>query len=135
MAAGPLVDTSVLIDYFGGVASAETDALDRCLADGPPPATAPVIVQEFLQGFRLARDFDAAAEALSWFDRLDPPDYAAHEAAARLHVEARRRGRTGSTVDTLIVSMALAAGRPLLTRDAAQRALAVAAGVAIFQAE
>jgi len=135
MAAGPLVDTSVLIDYFAGVRHAEADALDRCLAEGPPPATAPIIVQEFLQGFRRPRDFEAAAEALSWFDRLDPPDYPAHEAAARLHVEARRRGRTGSTVDTLIVAMALAAGRPLLTRDAAQRALAVAAGVRAFQME
>jgi len=133
MAAGPLVDTSVLIDYFGGSATPEADALDRCLADGPPPATAPIIAQVFLQGLRLPRDFEAAAEALSWFDRLDPPDYPAHEAAARLHVEAKRRGRAPSTVDTLIVAMALAAGRPLLTRDAAQRALARAAGVAIFQ--
>lgn len=135
MAAGPLVDTSVLIDYFAGVGNAEAEALDRCLADGPPPATGPIIVQEFLQGFSRPRDFEAAAEALSWFDRLDPPDYPAHEAAARLHVEVRRRGRTGSTVDTVIVAMALAAGRPLLTRDSAQRRLAVAAGVAIFQPE
>jgi len=133
MPSGPLVDTSVLIDYFGGVTNVETDALDGCLAAGPPPATAPIIVQEFLQGFRLARDFDAAAEALAWFDRLDPPDYPAHEAAARLHVETRRRGHTASTVDTLIVAMALAAGRPLLTRDAAQRAFAGAVGVTIFQ--
>ena len=129
MAAGPLVDTSVLIDYFGGVVSPETDALDRVLEFGPPPATAPVILQEFLQGFPARRDFDCARNWLDAFDQLSAPAYESHERAARLHLQARRKGLATSTVDTLIVQLALESGRPLLTRDKTQRALAALAGV------
>ena len=129
MTAGPLVDTSVLIDYFGGTRNPETDALDRCLEEGPPPATAPVIVQEFLQGFPAPRDFQRADDWLGAFDRLESPDYDLHKTAARLHLALRRRGVMSSTVDALIVTMAAAAGRPLLTRDKIQKRLAERAGV------
>lgn len=129
MPAGPLVDTSVLIDYFGGIRNPETDALDRLLDEGPPPATAPVIVQEFLQGFPAARDFERARGWLDVFDQIEPPGYELHRRAARLHLTLRRRGLMSSTVDALIVSMAAAAGRPLLTRDRIQRRLAEQAGI------
>ena len=82
---GPLVDTSVLIDFFGGAPTREAGVLDRCLEEGVAPATAPVIVQEFLQGFTRPRDIETARHCLSQFERLPPPDYAAHEAAAALH--------------------------------------------------
>ena len=47
---GPLVDTSVLIDYFAGVGTPESDVLDHFLAYGPLPATCPIIIQEYLHG-------------------------------------------------------------------------------------
>jgi hypothetical protein len=133
MAAGPLVDTSVLIDYFGGIENPETDALDRLLEEGPPPAVVPIIHQEFMQGFPAARDFDRGRRWLGAFDRLDPPGYDEHERAARLHLALRRKGLMSSTADALIVTAAAVAGRPLLTRDKLQLSLAEAAGVSIFR--
>ena len=47
---GPLVDTSVLIDYFDGIDCRESTVLDKPLEQGPPPTTATIIVQEYLQG-------------------------------------------------------------------------------------
>jgi predicted nucleic acid-binding protein len=131
MTPGPLVDTGVLIDYFGGVHNAEADLLDELLEHGPPPATAPIILQEFLQGFTKPRDFEQARLCLEPFDHLDPPGYDQHRRAAELHVGLKRKGLTTSSADALIVASARAAGRPLLTRDKAQRALAEHAGVAI----
>ncbi len=132
MAAGPLIDTSVLIDYFGGIRNAETDALDRLLEEGPVPATAPVILQEFLQGFPVARDFERARRWLGLFDRLRTPDYEGHERAARLHLALRRKDLMSSTSDALIVTVAAMAARPLLTRDKLQLRLADQAGVESF---
>lgn len=120
---GPLVDTSVLIDYFNGTASREADRLDQLLDRGPAPATAPLIVQEFLQGLR-APDVSLATGALDHFTRLEPPSYAVHEAAATLARRFRASGRTSSTVDTLIVQMAMHHSLPLLTRDRLQADLA-----------
>lgn len=120
---GPLVDTSVLIDYFNGVASRESDRLDQLLDRGPAPSTAPLIVQEFLQGLRGA-DAAHAASALDHFDRLEAPSYAVHEDAATLARRFRSSGNTSSTVDTLIVQMAVHHGVMLLTRDRMQADLA-----------
>ena len=126
---GPLVDTSVLIDFFGGARTREADVLDRCFEDGVPPATAPVIVQEFLQGFSRPNDLDTARLCLSQFERLPAPGYETHEHAALLHRAAKQKGDTIPTVDTIIVEMARRAGLPLLTRDAHQRRLARVSGV------
>lgn len=126
---GPLVDTSVLIDYFGGARTREADLLERCFEEGIPPATAPVIVQEFLQGFSRASDIDLAALYLSQFERLPVPGYDTHVHAASLHQNLRRKGDTIPTVDTLVVEMARRARLPLLTTDRHQRRLARASGV------
>ncbi len=126
---GPLVDTSVLIDYFGGARTREADVLERCLAEGIPPATAPVVVQEFLQGFSRPNDLDTARLILTQFERLPAPGYDTHQRAAALHQEARRNGKIAPTVDALIVEMAREARLPLLTADAHQRRLAPFAGV------
>jgi predicted nucleic acid-binding protein len=130
---GPLVDTSVLIDYFAGTATREADALERLFAEGIPPATAPVIVQEFLQGFSRLQDLDSASLYLSQFERLPAPTYQTHADAATLHRLARRQGHTIPTVDTLIVELARAARLTLLTADAHQRRLAPLAGVELVQ--
>ena len=45
-----IADTSVWIDYFNGVESAETDALDLALDDGVI-AIGDIIFLEILQGF------------------------------------------------------------------------------------
>ena len=126
---GPVVDTSVLIDYFAGVKNRETSAFDDLLDEGVAPATVPVIVQEFLQGFTSASDLARARSYLVPFDRLEAPTYQIHELAAELHTDGRRSGETVPTVDTLIVTMARESGRALLTRDRHQKVLAKIAGV------
>lgn len=126
---GPLVDTGVLIDYFGGVDSRETEILDNLLEQGPPPATAPIIVQEYLQGLTDSNDFVLARADLEDFHQLPPPDYLLHLRAAGFHVRMRRRGMTIPTIDTLIVTIAEVADCPLLTRDARQKELARFVGV------
>lgn len=77
-----------------------------------PPATAPLIMQEFLQGFTRASDIDMAGLYLSQFERLSPPGYDAHAHAASLHRNLRRKGDSIPTVDTLIVEMARRARLP-----------------------
>jgi predicted nucleic acid-binding protein len=118
---GPLVDTSVLIDYFGGTNNRESQILERLLDQGPPPATCPIIVQEYLQGLSDPQEFALARVDLQSFDQLSPPDYQLHIRAAEFHVQMKRQGLTVPTVDTLIVTLAKEAGRRLLTRDARQR--------------
>ena len=121
---GPLVDTSVLIDYFGGVNTRESQILDQLLDQGPPPATCPVIVQEYLQGLTDPQEFALARVDLDSFDQLPPPDYQLHIRAAEFHLQMKRQGITIPTIDTLIVTIAKEVGRALLTRDARQRDLA-----------
>jgi predicted nucleic acid-binding protein len=120
----PLVDTSVLIDYFTGISCRETGILDELLEHGPPPTTAAIIVQEYLQGLVVPTESTLAEADLEWFDRLPPPDYSLHLIAAENHVKMRKKGIMVPPVDTLIVTMAHVAGCPLLTRDARQKDLA-----------
>jgi predicted nucleic acid-binding protein len=121
---GPLVDTSVLIDYFEGLDCRESVVLDKLLQQGSPPATAAIIVQEYLQGLIEPNEFALAEADLECFDRLPPPDYSIHLMAAENHVKMKKRGITVPTVDTLIVTMAHVAGCLLLTRDGRQKDLA-----------
>ena len=130
---GPLVDTSVLVDFLRSVSNEETEVLARLLADGIAPATAPIVVQELLQGCRTAHDVDVAQQDLANFDQLPPPDYDIHRRAARLFREFRRGGVTSSTVDALIVATALHHRCDLLSRDAVQKKLADFAGVSLAE--
>jgi predicted nucleic acid-binding protein len=116
----PLVDTSVLIDYFNGLETRETGLLDKLLEQGPAPATAAIIIQEYLQGLVDPVEFALAQADLESFERLPLPDYSLHLRAAEGHVKMKRSGITIPTLDTLIVTLAGDAGCPLLTRDGRQ---------------
>jgi predicted nucleic acid-binding protein len=120
----PLVDTSVLIDYFEGIDCRESTVLDKLMERGLLRRLSPFIVQEYLQGLIDPSEFALAEADLECFDRLPPPDYSIHLLAAENHVKIRNRGITVPTVDTLIVTMAHAAGCALLTRDGRQKDLA-----------
>ena len=58
-----LVDSSVWIDYFNGVATRETDLLDEFLGS-EPLLIGDLILIEVLQGFREDREFRRARAAL-----------------------------------------------------------------------
>lgn len=126
---GPLVDTSVIVDAYRGVVTADVKALRHFLLDGPAPATGPIIVQEILQGFSDVDHYAAASEDLRAFEQLPAPTYALHQEAADLYRRGRRAGVTSSTVDVLVVAMARQAGRALLTSDRVQQRIADLAGV------
>src|SRR5262249_15120035 len=117
---GPLVDTSVIVDAYRGAKSAQVEALRRCLLRGPAPATTPIVLQEVFQGARDGQLPDRIARHLSGFEPLDVPSYSLHERAADIFRRAQRAGVTASTVDVLIVAVAAANGRRLLTADVTQ---------------
>jgi predicted nucleic acid-binding protein len=125
----PLVDTSVLVDFFAARASPEADLLDLLLEDGPPPAIAPIILQEFMQGLTRPSDVARGREYLDRFLQIPPPDYGVHEAAAAMSRALRRQGVTSGTADALIVAIAERAGVALLTSDGIQMRLCGLAGV------
>ncbi len=126
---GPLVDTSVIVDAYRGATSPAVATFRRHLIDGPPPAITPVILQEVLQGARDERDLGLLARDLSFFEPLGAPSYAIHEQAAEIFRRVRRAGLTSATVDVLIVAVAAANRRPLLSSDAIQRRVAALVGV------
>ena len=120
----PLVDTSVLIDYFEGIDCRESTVLDKLMERGLLRRLPPLLCRSNLQGLIDPSEFALAEADLECFDRLPPPDYSIHLLAAENHVKIRNRGITVPTVDTLIVTMAHAAGCALLTRGGRQKDLA-----------
>jgi len=128
---GPLVDTSVIVDAYGGRWTAEVRRFDALMIDGVTPATTPVVVQEVLQGVRDDAQVDVVLRNLGALEELPAPAYGAHRDAARLYRRCRAAGLTPSTIDTLIVTVASVNGRALLTSDQLQRRVAELAGVAL----
>lgn len=112
-----LVDSSVWIDYFRGVASPETDKLDVLLGR-EPVAVGDIILAEVLQGFTRERDF---RQALSLFRSLESLHIGGDEIAvqaARNFRELRTRGVTvRKTIDTLIATRCIHDNIPLLFSD------------------
>ncbi|HVR97974.1 MAG TPA: PIN domain-containing protein [Thermoanaerobaculia bacterium] len=68
-----LVDSSVWIDYFNGVANARTDYLDEILGRAPI-AVADLVVLEVLQGFTDEKEWETAHAALRKFRTYDLND-------------------------------------------------------------
>lgn len=65
-----LVDTSVWIDYFNGVANQHTDKLDVALADDFV-AIGDLIFLEILQGFKSDNDYNRAKTTLKALDQYE----------------------------------------------------------------
>ncbi len=112
-----LVDTSVWIDYFNGVATPQTNYLDAalghetlCLVD--------IILCEVLQGFQRQSEFEQAKAALLTFPiyPLSGVDLALQ--SAEHYRTLRRRGVTvRKTIDCLIATFAIANEMWLLHND------------------
>ncbi|MHB1390133.1 MAG: type II toxin-antitoxin system VapC family toxin [Thermoleophilia bacterium] len=65
-----LVDSSVWIDYFNGVATPGTDLLDAALGS-EPLVTGDIILTEVLQGFQSDKDFNTAKKLLLTFPVME----------------------------------------------------------------
>ena len=114
-----LVDTSVWIDFLRGTAAPHVEALAELLAGEEIVGTAPVILQEILQG---ADSEDRFSKWRSFFLELwcyvpvDP--VGTHIAAARLYQACRQRAKTPrSTIDCLIAQIAIEHDLQLVHND------------------
>lgn len=109
-----IVDTTVWIDYLNGIATPESEWLDRETARRRL-GLLDLMVCEILQG--LATDDDAARvlRQLRRFDIFDTGGVELAAAAARNYRQLRQRGRTvGKTMDCLIATFCLRDAHMLL---------------------
>ncbi|MGH8287396.1 MAG: type II toxin-antitoxin system VapC family toxin [Steroidobacteraceae bacterium] len=112
-----LVDTSVWVDYFNGVASPEANLLDRLLGTGRP-LIGDLILAEVLQGFTRDSDFRRARRLLLDLPYVDLVGRDVALAAAAHFRALRARGITvRKTIDVLIGTYCILAGHELLHSD------------------
>ena len=112
-----LVDSSVWIDVFRGVATAEVERLDALLGV-EPLAVGDLILAKVLQGFDRDRDFDRALAAFGALETVEIAGPRIAVLAARKLRRLRARGVTvRKTIDTLIATRCIEDGLTLLYSD------------------
>ena len=112
-----LVDSSVWIDYFNGVASLHTEKLDRFLGYDLL-VTGDLILAEVLQGFTLERDFNSARRLLTSLTIVELGGEAIAIQAARNFRILRSLGITvRKTIDTVIATHCIENEHELLHND------------------
>ena len=112
-----LVDSSVWIDYFNGVATPQADKLDGLLGRDPL-AIGDLILTEVLQGFTDDRDFVKARRLLTSLTivQIGGPEIAI--VAAQNFRYLRKHGVTvRKTIDTMIATRCIGSGYDLLHSD------------------
>ena len=113
-----LVDTSVWIDFFNRIDSAEAVYLRACIADMHPLILPGLVLTEILVGMRTAADADRVAGVLSAFETTPQLDLTDYQKAAELYRECRSHGLTvRSIIDCLIAQLCLRYGYELLAKD------------------
>lgn len=114
-----LVDTSVWIDFLRGTDTPQVASLVGLLDSDVIVGTAPMVIQEVLQGADSTRRFERwrrEFSGLMCYLPLDPID--THVEAARLYGACRRAGKTPrSSADCLIARIAVEHGLLLLHDD------------------
>ena len=112
-----LVDSSVWIDYFNGVATPQTDYLHAVVGQRQI-LVGDIILGEVLQGFRDDKDFEAARRTLSRFSQAQMLDTNLALQSARHYRALRKRGITvRKTIDCFIATYAIAYDHELLHAD------------------
>jgi predicted nucleic acid-binding protein len=112
-----VVDSSVWIDYFNGVASSETDQLDALLGVDPL-AVGDVILAEVLQGFRSDADYKMAKSLMSSLIVVEMLGEANAIKCAENYRDLRKRGITvRKTIDVLIATYCIENKCSLLFQD------------------
>lgn len=112
-----LVDSSVWIDYFNGVATAQTGRLDGLLGR-EPLAIGDLILTEVLQGFVEERDYNKAKELLTSLIVIELGGRDVALQAAKDFRLLRRLGATvRKTIDTVIATRCIESGFDLLHND------------------
>ena len=112
-----LVDSSVWIDYFRGVATPQSDRLDALLGV-EPLAVGDVILTEVLQGFTSERAFEQALRLMISLSVVEIGGSQIAIQAARNYRTLRARGITvRKTIDTLIATRCIEDNHALLYSD------------------
>jgi predicted nucleic acid-binding protein len=112
-----IVDSSVWIDYFNGVASPATDLLDASLGEREL-GLIDIVLCEVLQGFRSDADFDRAREAMLAFPIFNTGGQRLAIQSAVNYRKLRQRGVTvRKTIDCLIATFVIEEGHMLLYSD------------------
>lgn len=112
-----LVDSSVWIDYFRGVASPPVEKLDTLLGS-EPLAIGDLILTEVLQGFSADREFNQAKSLLTSLSVVEIGGVDIAIQAARNFRALRVLGVTvRKTIDTLIATRCIERGYTLLHAD------------------
>ena len=112
-----IVDTTVWIDYLGGIVNPHTDWLDRELNQQRLGLT-DLILCEILQGIRADSDFTRVRRDLSRFELFDTGGEALAVASAQNYRFLRSNGHTiRKTIDCLIATFCVVEGHALLHRD------------------
>lgn len=112
-----LVDSSVWIDYFRGIATLETEKLDALLGV-EPVATGDLMLAEVLQGFNNDRDFNQARTLMESLDIVAIGGREIAIQAAKNFRALRSRGITPrKTIDTMIATRCIESDFPLLYSD------------------
>lgn len=111
-----VVDSSVWIDYFNGLHSSETEALERLARTRL--LIGDLIMAEVLQGFAAEADFQRAERIFAALEFRPMVGREIAIAAARNHRALRARGVTArKTIDTIIATFCIAEGHALLHCD------------------
>ena len=109
-----LVDSSVWIDYFRGMATPQTDRLDALLG-AEPLAVGDLILVEVLQGFGADNDFNQARKLLTTLVQIDVGGQDIAIQAANNHRALKALGVTPrKTIDTVIATRCIVSGYTLL---------------------
>jgi predicted nucleic acid-binding protein len=112
-----LVDSSVWIDYFRGVATPQADRLDSLLGS-EPIAIGDLILTEVLQGFVSDHDFRQATKLLTSLLMVDLGGREIAIQAAKNFRTLRSLGVTvRKTIDTVIATRCIESGFALLYSD------------------
>ncbi|MGQ0801669.1 MAG: type II toxin-antitoxin system VapC family toxin [Pseudomarimonas sp.] len=112
-----LVDSSVWIDFFRNIPTAQAEWLDRNLGiEGL--VVGDLILAEVLQGFKDDRGFNEAKRVLGQLEQVEIAGFDLAVEAARNYRKLRSLGVTvRGTVDVLIATRCLANGLRLLHSD------------------
>lgn len=112
-----LVDSSVWIDYFRGVSTPQTDALDALLGR-ELLAVGDLILTEVLQGFTSDKDFRLAERLMGSLTTIDLGGQDIAILAAKNYRKLRALGVTArKTIDTVIATRCIENGLELLHSD------------------
>ena len=120
-----LVDTSVLIEFFKGSGTEESQKFEEVLKRRIPFGINSHIMQEILQGAASEKEFELLRKYLStqrFYHPKDPVE--SYISAAKIYMECRKQGITiRSTIDCLIAQTAIEHDLLLLHRDNDFRAM------------